>query len=76
MSKYILNKISISILLIGLVLFLSTASYLGYGIYSKTRLSDLNATRNTEIINGYSADIYIHELHPNDHGFKFRLKGF
>ena len=69
MSKYILNKISISILLIGLILFISTASYLGYGIYSTIRLSDLNATQNTEIINGYSADIYIQELHPRDWAF-------
>lgn len=69
MRKHILNKISISILSIGLILFLSSASYLGYGIYSKTRLSDLNATRNLEIINGYSDDIYIHKLHPRDWAF-------
>ena len=69
MKKSILKKISISSLVIGVIIFVLTSSYLGYGLYSQNRLDDLNAFEHPAIVKGYSADMYIAKLHPRDWAF-------
>ena len=69
MNSLLLNKISISIIVIGSIIFLITASYLSYGLYSANRLEKLNASQEINIIDGYSSDIYVNLLHPKDWAF-------
>ncbi|MFL2756085.1 MAG: sortase domain-bontaining protein [Dehalococcoidia bacterium] len=66
MGSSLLNKFSVTIIIISIVIFLITISYLIYGLYSQDRLSNLNASQNISIIDGYSADMYVNAMHPKD----------